>query len=48
MKYFLKRGIDDARYMIPENLKETWERLHKKEDRGEYDGWIEIENYKVE
>ena len=47
MRYFFTQDIDNVWYMLPISLSKTWSRLYNKKDRGDYDGWVEIEKHKL-
>lgn len=48
MKHFLGQDLYGNWYCIPEDLRETWNRLINRLDAYNYDAWTIIENYKTD
>lgn len=48
MRHFLAQDVYGNWYCLPEDMRETWNRLITKEDVYNYDGWHVIETYKVD
>lgn len=48
MKYFLGFDLYDNCYCLPEEERETWNRLINRPDAYNYDGWAIIEKYKID
>lgn len=47
MKYILVQSKEGTWYSIPEELKDTWDRLCNKPDHVYYDAWDQFKNYEV-
>lgn len=48
MKYFIAQDVYSNWYCLPEDQRETWNRLINKPDAFNYDAWTIIEEYKVD
>lgn len=48
MRYFIAQDVYFNWYCLPEEERETWNRLISKPDAYNYDAWLIIEEYKID
>lgn len=47
-RYFFAQDESSHWYMLPVRLKEQWDCLSQKPNGWEYDGWLEIEEHRLD
>lgn len=47
MRYFFDQDDSGHWYMLPEELRDTWNRLSQMSNGWEYDGWQQIEDCRL-